>query len=433
MHVAKQRTETSGVAMGWRSSIRKLRPGALVPAMLAFVVGISGSMSAAGQELPAFHASQLLAGQKLSGPNYRVADTVRNNGFINIYSVRVDGKTYSVAGDAMMRIRLKELSALQKMEQMSRTSIYKEAVKKGAAGPLRTAKAIITSPIETVKGIGSGAVTFFKGIGHSMFGGASEQEEGVLKTALGFATAKRKFAYRFGIDPYTSFPPVKERLDEIAWAGVAGGLTVSVAFSAVPGPAGGVLKGTKTGDAMNRLVRDNTPAQLKKINEQKLRLMGVHSSVVELFLEHPKFSPSQKTILVDALALVGASGREAFIRRSILVQDETMAFFMRRWAEMIFAYHRRVSPVARIVRMGMAPFVQRADGVLVGLFPIDHLAWTDTIARRHASNLKSLGSIGGVTGGEIWIAGTISPKARKELESENWVVKERVDRVLGLD
>jgi hypothetical protein len=100
---------------------------------------------------------------------------------------------------------------------------------------------------------------------------------------------------------------------------------------------------------------------------------------------------------------------------------------------MKFAYHRRVAPVSRIVRMGMAPFVQRADGVLVGLFPIDHLAWTDTIARRHASNLKSLGSIGGVTGGEIWIAGTISPKARKELESENWVVKERVDRVLGLD
>ena len=68
---------------------------------------------------------------------------------------------------------------------------------------------------------------------------------------------------------------------------------------------------------------------------------------------------------------------------------------------MKFAYHRRVAPVSRIVRIGMAPFVQRADGVLVGLFPIDHLAWTDTIARRHASNLKSLGSIGGVIGNKI--------------------------------
>lgn len=393
----------------------------------------TGRAEAAGDPLPVFRASELLAGKNLSGPGYRVEERVRNNGFINIYSVAVDGKSYAVAGDASMRVRLRELAALHRMEQISRTSVYKEAVKKGAMGPLRTAKGLITSPVETVKGIGSGFATFFKGVGHSMFGGASEQEEGVLKTALGFAAAKRKFAYKFGIDPYTSFPPVKARLNEISWAGVAGGLTVSAAFNAIPGPAGGVLSGTKAGDAMNRLIRDRTPAELKKVNAAKLRLMGVHDYVAELFLEHPKFSPTQKTHLIEALALVGAGGRQGFIQRAVLVQDETMAFFMRRWAEMIFAYHRRVSRVARIVRLGRAPFVQRPDGVLVGLFPIDHLAWTDAIARRHASNLKSIGGIPGVTGGEIWISGTISPKARQELESENWVVKDRVGKILGLE
>ena len=404
-------------------------------AFSAFVLLIlsTGTVEAAGEPLPVFRASELLPGQKLSGPAYRVEQRVRNNGFLNIYSVTVDGKSYAVAGDALMRIRLRELAALQRMAQISRTNIYKEAVKKGAMGPLRTAKGLITSPIQTVKGIGSGVATFFKGVGHSIFGGASEQEEGVLKTALGFDIAKRKFAYKFGIDPYTSFAPVKERLNEISWAGVAGGLTVSAAFSAIPGPAGGAMSGTKTGDAMNRLIRDNTPAQLKKANAAKLRLMGVHASVAELFLEHPKYSPTQKTHIVEALALVGAGGRQEFIQRAILVQDETMAFFMRRWAEMFSAYHRRVAQIGRFVRLGMAPFAQRPDGVLVGLFPIDHLAWTDWVARRHASNLKTIRGIPGITGGEIWIAGTISPKARKELEYENWVVKERVRSILGLE
>ena len=155
------------------------------------------------------------------------------------------------------------------------------------------------------------------------------------------------------------------------------------------------------------------------------------ASISELFLEHPKFSPTQKTLLVDALSRVAASNRGAFIQRAILVQDETMAFFMRRWAEMIAAYHQRVKPLARIVRLGMMPIAQRADGVIVATLPIDHLAWSETIERRHGTNMRSISSIPGVTGGEIWIEGTISGQARAALEAQKWIVRDNVASVLG--
>jgi hypothetical protein len=235
----------------------------------------------------------------------------------------------------------------------------------------------------------------------------------------------------FSTGCYTSFPPVRERLNEIAWAGVAGNLTLSAAFGAISGPASGVLRGTKMAEGMRKLLRDNTPAELKKINQSKLARMGVSASIAELFLEHPKFSPTQKTILVDALSRVPADNRGNFIQRAILVQDENMAYFMRRWAEMIAAYHQRVARVSRIDRLGRMPVARRSDGVIVATLPIDHLAWSETIARRHATNMKSITSMPGVAGGEIWIEGTISKQARDVLEAQKWVVHDNAGKVLA--
>jgi len=402
-------------------------------AAIGYMALVAVGPASGAEPLPTFQTSAILAGERLTGPDFRIGAVARNDGFLNHFSVTVDGKVHDVAGNALMKVRLAELAALGKMERIKRSDVYIKAVKNAALSPLHAVKNLVTSPVGTVKGIASGVGTFFRGVGHSLFGGRSEQEDNVLKTMVGLDGAKRRFAYQFGIDPYTSFPPVRERLNEIAWAGVAGNLTLSAAFSAIPGPASGALKGTKLAEGMRKLLRDNTPAELKAINERKLARMGVSASIAELFLEHPKFSPTQKTFLVDALSRVRASNRGAFIQRAVLVQDETMAFFMRRWAEMIAAYHQRVAPLARIVRLGMMPIAQRGDGVIVATLPIDHLAWSETIARRHGTNMQSISSIAGVTGGEIWIEGSISRQARDGLEAQNWIVRDNVGSILGMN
>jgi len=298
----------------------------LPPAGAVLVAAFSAAaLTVAGAEpTPTFRASDLLHDQPLSGPSYVVENSVSNDGFLNIYRVTVDGERHVVFGNALIRTRLQELAALEKMKQLQRSDVYTEALKTGVTAPLRTAEGLVTEPVETVQGIASGVGSFFSNVGHAMFGGASEQEEGALKTALGLDVAKRKFAYEYGIDPYTSFPPVRERLNEVAWAAAGGSLTVSAAFQAVPGPASVALGGTKTGDAMRRLIRDTSPADLKDINAKKLKAMGVDDTVTELFLEHPSFSPTNKTFLVDALARVGANNRQVFIERAILVQSETL-------------------------------------------------------------------------------------------------------------
>ncbi len=99
-----------------------------------------------------FRASDLLPGARLLGPNYVVQERVQNDGFVNHYTVSVDGGSYIVSGNALMRQRLDELAALQTMRAVERTGVYKSSLKKAAGGALRTVKGLATSPVQTRSG-----------------------------------------------------------------------------------------------------------------------------------------------------------------------------------------------------------------------------------------------------------------------------------------
>ena len=379
-----------------------------------------------------FRTADVLPNVRLQGSNYSIAPTVQNDGFMNRYQLTVKGRTYTIDGTDLLMVRLQELSALQTMELMKGSDIFRNSAGKAIKAPIEGAKALITEPVDTVKGLASGVSSFFSSLGHATFGSPSEQEEGVLKTAVGFGSARRQFAGRFGIDPYTSFPPVKDELANLAWASVGGSVSVSAAFQAIPGAAGGVVVGTKATYGFNRILYDTPPAQLKKMNRSKLDGMGVTPAVAELFLDHPKFSPTHKTEIVTSLAQIGVYDSEVFIQRAILADNESAAFFVMRWARMFQAYHYKVAPLARFLRLGRMPIAQRKDGVLIAAVPVDHLLWTSAIAARHGQNMQDIRKISGVTAGEIWLAGTISPTARKNLEAQNWVVHENKGRALGI-
>src|SRR5262249_14508732 len=133
-------------------------------------------------------------------------------------------------------------------------------------------------------------------------------------TTLGHSRAKRQFAYEFGVDPYSPFPPLQKTLDDVAWAAVGGNLTVFGAMSAIPGVAGTVITTTKTAGAMKNVVRDKSPAELRKINEEKLGKMGVPGNLTEQFLNNPYYGSEEQTILIGELdTMGGVPGRDLLI------------------------------------------------------------------------------------------------------------------------
>jgi hypothetical protein len=291
----------------------------------------------------------------------------------------------------------------------------------------------VTEPVDTVKGIGTGIGRWVSDVGRSVVSDDPHQAN-VFSTAIGYAAAKRAFAYEYGVDPYTTYQPVQKRLGEIARAAVAGGLTPKVAFGLIKQPVGLVLRVSGTADSMKRLVRDKSPAELEDINEDKLKAMGVSDQVIRAFLKNPHLNPQETTLLVGELeAMKGVEGRDVFVAAASYADEDDVARFVRLKAQMMGQYHASVSPAERIIAVNGTPFLQRQDGVVIGLFPVDHMAWTARLYQKEAALAEAMKKIPGVTGRELWLTGTVEPSARKALESRGWAVKERVGEKLFSD
>lgn len=402
--------------------------GVLFAPVLVISMTATGLAEAQTYEAPpTFRAADILAPDIVSGPHHKIAETVENDGVLNRFQVETPQGPLTVVGTDRLMIRLHEVEALQQMEEVKRGDVFVEALKNSAKAPLELAKGLITDTGQTISDVGKGAGDFFDSVGHSLFGSPSEEEAGTIETVVGYDAIKRKFAYEFGVDPYTNYEALQERLIELSRAALLGGITTKVAFAAIPNRAASItLRATSFSEGMRKLVRDTSPAELKQINAEKLAEMGVDDSVSELFLDHPHYSPTKKTYIVNALdQMTGAADRGIFLKRAALAPDEQMAFLMQRMAELMLSYHTTVAPAKRMVPAGRLVFLQRADGVAVGVVPLDHIIWRQTTAKRIAEMGAALDGIEGTTGKELWVEGTVSELFRENLTSQGWVIQEK--------
>ena len=284
----------------------------------------------------------------------------------------------------------------------------------------------MTDPVETTKGVVSGVGRFFSDVGRSITSDDPHQA-GVLKTATGQASSKREFAYEFGVDPYSPFQPLQKGLDEITLTAGAGGLTVKVAFMAIPGAAGTAVGLTGTAGDMKSLVRDKSPAELNGINEKKLRQIGVPEALAKVFLKNPNYGPQEETLLVGELSsMAGVKDVARFISAAALANEESVALFMRLRAQLIALYSSKVKTVASFVEANRVPLVRTKDGMIVGIFPLDYVAWTPGLAAKEKAISEDLQKMKGVQGKELWFTGTVDPVAQKAFESKGWRIQDRV-------
>jgi len=179
-------------------------------------------------------ASEVMPKEWLKGPNYTIKENITNDGVVSTYELDTKYGPVSVESTVLLLKRISELRALHKMEQLQGTDIFANAAKGAATGPLTTAKGLAQDPAGTVSAVGSGIGKFFGRVSDSVLSDDPYQAS-ATKSVLGQAASKREFAYQFGVDPYSPYPPLQKTLDSIAWTATSGSLTVKAAFSAIPG------------------------------------------------------------------------------------------------------------------------------------------------------------------------------------------------------
>ena len=361
-----------------------------------------------------------------SGDNYSIKNPVMSDGLLRIYTLTTPYGEFTVHGDQMLRMRVNELAALYELEKIANSESYGKALLDAGLSPLKYTGRLITDPKKTVGDT-------FSGIG-TMFGRISSDLSNIGKTPgdpisglLGVTDQRRKLATKVKIDPYTDFPPLDAKLSRLAEAAAAGGLTVSAAMMAVPLTKVGFLisnyptASTIEGVRIDELARDQTAAQIFDLNRGKLRAMSADSELVEALLVNRNYTPIDMAVLVAALDnMSGVEDRIIFLQRAAQIETRSLAYFMRRHAEMLKNHQSRGAGFARFVSLGGYPFNVARDGRILGVMPIDALAWTEAIAevlRICATDAHKLSATGHV---ELRITGTATLRAKREIKALGW-------------
>lgn len=383
-------------------------------------------------------------GVLLQGPRYRVDDAVPTDGFLASFTIRSDFGTIEARGPGVLRMRLGEVAALAELEKMENSEVFLDALKRSASSLGSAVVNVVTNPVEVAKGIPAGVGRFFGRVARDTktaaqkLGDIKEGREAgaprgaeaatnppnlavaggvatgrAVRDILGYDEQRRHLAKTLGVDPYTTNPVLKKRLEDVAWAAFAGGLGIDVLASKIPG--GTLVKSTSV---LSDWVYDKPPGDLRVWIEKCLRDMGVNQETVDLFLRQRYWTLTTQTALVLALEeLKEVEGRGDVLDTAVTVESEDQARYLALGFSLLAREHK-ATPLKAII--GGKPIGMTRDGRVVVTAPVDYICWTEEVAAFAAREDLLANRPTAV------ITGQFSPRARAQLTRVGWKMRENV-------
>ena len=413
-------------------------------AAAVMVFGLLGASfcQAGGVEAPVNGSAKAIWGARAKGKTYRIAEAVQSDGLYRKYVLETPSGKFSIMGDALMAMRLHEYAVYEQFSDDTGFEHFMGSFGSSAIAPLKFGGQLITSPIETVKQSASGIGNFFDSLSSSSENKDSERGS-FIGGMLGTDRARRDLAAQAQVDPYTDFPPLAKRLQELAAARGVGSLSMSGAMMAIPGGAAipsltasttrtVVFSASSVGtaQAMQDALRTKTAGQIIRDCRAKLAVLAPDSEHVDGLLDNKNYTPLDLLIIATALERIGAQDSDLFIAQSAQVQDRAAAYLYRQKAEM-YAGLSRSFPFERfIVKDGFVLIALKDKRHLLAT-PADHFFWT----QKNRDEFLALGS--GLSPATpppapppkgssskkdkvLVITGDYSPMARTELSAGNW-------------
>src|SRR6516162_6749653 len=241
------------------------------------------------EELPELKASEIIKPELLKGPHFVVRDPVPTGAGMNQFTIDSDFGVFEADGNEMLLQRLKEIDAIARLREVSRTDEFKKSLVAAAKSPLNSAKNIARDPAQAISNVPKGIMKFLgrakETVQNVGKGGNDDARDGNrMKDAIGYSDKKRKIALEMGVDSYTTNTVLQKQLDDVAWASWAGGFGFSVATLPISGAAKAILTVTNVNSTVTDLLREKTPSELEAINRSAFRAMGASSSDIEQIL-----------------------------------------------------------------------------------------------------------------------------------------------------
>ena len=384
------------------------------------------------EELPELKASEILKPELLKGPHHLIRDPVPTASGMNQFTIDSDFGVFEADGNEMLLQRLKEIDAIARLREISRTDEFKKSLVAAAKGPLESAKNIAKDPAQAISNVPKGVMKFLgrakqtvENVGKG--DGERDGDGNRMKDVIGYSDKKRKIALQMGIDPYSTNTVLQKELDDVAWASWAGGFTFSAATFPISGPVGAALTVTNLNSTVGELLREKSPSELEQINRATFRAMGSSDSDIERILHGGAFTPTQSTTFaVNLKALKGVANRGAFVKAAAQKSTtEADALFCVYTAALMNQIHEK-TPIARIVMLRDFPICVAKDGTIIVALQWDYAAWTSGAAS-FTDEVQKLAEKSGQSGHVfVGLSGQIAPRLREELEKRGITVQDRL-------
>ena len=130
---------------------------------LLLLVGAAPWRSGKNYEQPGVvPARDYLPESLLQGESWTVAAEAVNDGLENTYTVESRFGSWEARGEEEVAVRITEIEALVKLEEVSKTKVFLDAVEASVTSPIRLIKSVSEKPKETLEGLPKGVHRWFK-------------------------------------------------------------------------------------------------------------------------------------------------------------------------------------------------------------------------------------------------------------------------------
>jgi hypothetical protein len=365
--------------------------------------------------------AKALVGNEITGPNWTVDAGVGRDGFMRIYSLTTPYGQMDVIGQRRLTDRLAELRALDKLEKVSKTETFVNALAKAGLAPLKFGRDLVVDPLATTERLFEGVANIFDRADAELSNTAASRD-GTIASILGVQKARRELAYELGVDPYTDFKPLDDGLDGVAEAMAAGDVSISAAIMAIPGGAGVAVSGTATANQLSQPLRDKSSAEIAKMVKATLEALGVSKEAAEAFVVNKYYTPADQFAVAESLKLLGAKEPGLFVERATKAINVDDAKFQRTRIETMARESGKLGTLTSFVSLGDYTLNRNAKGALVAVFPFDEIAWSAlaerSFTRLHAE-IKKLNEKSPPT---LAVTGKVSAPAATELAKQGWTI-----------
>jgi hypothetical protein len=372
-------------------------------------------------------AQSFLQPEILKGEHYTISEQVHNDGLLNHYDVKSSFGNFKAISTSSLHILLLEINAIAAMKKIETDDTAIEALKQSGKNTVEGVKNLVNDPKGTFDSAAAGVGSLFnraKGtVGKRETTGAEDNKKAQL---IGFSKSKGQIATQFGVNVYSRNKTLQSELERLAWADYLGGLGVGVATSAIPGVGGVLLTTSGTARLLNEAINTTPASELWLQNKNKLLAIGMNEDTVELYLNHPDFSPALQTVMVLALeSMKGVNNLELYLKVALQADSPAMAKIITESAIMTAGYHKNIAPLKRLAPIARLARAEKNDGTIVVALPGDHIIWSESVADV-ASSLVEKAKTSKGSGLEIWVVGDFSTMAQRKLDGFGWKVHTKV-------